>query len=148
MTTGPISSNCVAERFGGSERPVAVGGSGYAAAGGVAGDNSAGTGTSDAAEQAYPDREEGDDDDLCDELFAVDFRRDLPQTPEGDIALATHPEMLRCNRNSVVGKRVSLMRLIDVARRLAKRILLTAGRDFQFEQRCAAGETFCVAAGI
>ena len=42
------------------------------------------------------------------------FGGDLPQTPEEDIALATHPEMLRCNRNGVVGKRVSLMRHIDV----------------------------------
>ena len=42
------------------------------------------------------------------------FGGDLPQTPEEDIALATHPEMLRCNRNGVVGKRVSLMRRIDV----------------------------------
>ena len=42
------------------------------------------------------------------------FGGDLPQTPEDDIALATHPGMLECNRNGVVGKRVSLMRHIDV----------------------------------
>ena len=42
------------------------------------------------------------------------FGGDLPQTPEEDIALATHPEVLRCNRNGVVGRRVSLMRHIDV----------------------------------
>lgn len=42
------------------------------------------------------------------------FGGDLPQTPEEDFALATHPGVLECNRNGVVGKRVSLMRHIDV----------------------------------
>ena len=127
-------------------------GSGYAAAGGVAGDNSAGAGTSDgigAAEQAYPDREEGDDDDLCDELFAVDFRRGSAadaggghragDTP-GDAAL--QPERRRgeaCQPDAPHRRPQGVLQ-----RGLFSRL---AG-DFQFEQRCAAGETFCVAAGI
>ena len=42
------------------------------------------------------------------------FGGDLPQTPDDDIAWATHPGMLECNRNGIVGRRVTLMRHIDV----------------------------------
>lgn len=42
------------------------------------------------------------------------FGGDLPQTPDDDIAWATHPGMLECNRNGIVGRRVSLMRHIDI----------------------------------
>lgn len=42
------------------------------------------------------------------------FGGDLPRTPDDDIAWATHPGMLECNRNGIVGRRVSLMRHIDV----------------------------------
>ena len=39
---------------------------------------------------------------------------ELTMTPEEDFELITHPEMLRCNQNGVVGKRIYAQRNIDV----------------------------------
>lgn len=40
----------------------------------------------------------------------------LPDTPDADLALVTHPEVLACNRNGIVGKRVEFLRHTDIRR--------------------------------
>ncbi|MBR7130783.1 MAG: hypothetical protein IKC82_02175, partial [Lentisphaeria bacterium] len=47
----------------------------------------------------------------CSPLF---FGGDLTVTPQQDIEVATNPEMLACNANGVVGKRVSFHRHLDI----------------------------------
>lgn len=42
------------------------------------------------------------------------FGGELTMTPDEDIAIATNPEMLRCNRNGLVGKRIYGERHIDI----------------------------------
>ncbi len=42
------------------------------------------------------------------------FGGDLPTTPESDFALITNPEILACNRNGIVGKKIFGQRHIDI----------------------------------
>lgn len=45
---------------------------------------------------------------------------DLPMTPDGDFALVTNGDMLACNRNGVVGKKIFDQRHIDIRRVIEK----------------------------